>query len=187
MRPKARRAATPVAVRPMPGPARPVGVARPTVGAGRPRRLVRQPHHVERVGGATSALGLGHALDLQSVTDVLRHRHVWEQRVLLKDGVDVAVTCGQRGHVDTAEFDRARGRLFEPRDHPQHGRLARTPTGQGSRTVRRRRPSDSRPQRRSHRQRPCGHRPTRSADRQRRQPDSRPAANGPYPRAWLIV
>jgi hypothetical protein len=51
---------------------------------------------------------------------------VWEQGVLLEDCIDVAVTRGQCGHVDPAEFDHAPSGLLEPRDHPQHGRLART-------------------------------------------------------------
>ena len=93
---------------------------------GAARRVAGQPHHVERVGGAAPALGLGHALDLQPVLDVLCDRHVREQGVLLEDGVDVAAARGQRGDVDAAEFDHAGRRLLEPRDHPQHRRLART-------------------------------------------------------------
>ena len=91
-----------------------------------PWRVLGQPDHVERVGGATPAFGLGHAAHLQAVLDVLRDGHVREQRVLLEHGVDVAALGGQASDVDAAEFDHAGGGLLESRDHAQDRGLSGT-------------------------------------------------------------
>ena len=89
-----------------------------------------------------------HPAHLQAVLDVLGHRHVGEERVLLEHRVDVAAAGGQRGDVDAAEPDGARGGLFEAGDHAQHRGLARSGRARGWRTARRRRRSDRRPRRR---------------------------------------
>ena len=62
---------------------------------------------------------------LHSVLDVLRHRHVRKQRVLLEHRVDVPAAGRQPGDVHAAEPDDAGGGLFEAGDHAQHGGLAR--------------------------------------------------------------
>jgi hypothetical protein len=92
---------------------------------GRAAGLIRQSHHVQGVADPASPFAPGHAAHLESVFDVLRHRHVGEQGVLLEDGVDVASARRKRGDVDPAEVDPARGGLLEPGDHPQDGGLAR--------------------------------------------------------------
>jgi len=47
-----------------------------------------------------------------------------EQRVVLEDGVDVALVGRQPGHVLALEFDEAGGRRLEPADHPEGRGLA---------------------------------------------------------------
>ena len=90
-----------------------------------PRCLIGEAHQVEGVGSASAALGLRDASDLHAVLDVLRHRHVRKQCVLLEHGVDVPEAGGQPGDVHAAEPDDAGGGLFESGDHAQHGGLAR--------------------------------------------------------------
>ena len=48
-----------------------------------------------------------------------------EERIVLEDGVDIAVVRRDLSDIDTRELDRAGGRLLEARDHAQHRRLAR--------------------------------------------------------------
>src|SRR5207342_3701898 len=86
----------------------------------------RQLHHRERVGRAVAALGRRHLLDLEPVLDVLLHRHVGEQGVVLEDRVHVALVRGEVGDVLAAEQHPAGGRGLEPRDHPEAGGLARS-------------------------------------------------------------
>ena len=50
-----------------------------------------EPHHRQRLGHALGALVARHPLDAQAVGDVVAHRHVGEQRVVLEDRVDVAL------------------------------------------------------------------------------------------------
>src|SRR6059058_361586 len=49
--------------------------------------VLRQPDHLERLGRAPRALVLADARDAHPVGDVVEHRHVREQRVVLEDGV----------------------------------------------------------------------------------------------------
>ena len=84
-------------------------------------------------------------LTLQAVLDVLGHRHVREQRVVLEHRVHVALVRREAGHVRAVQQDRARGRALEAGDHPQAGRLARTPTARASRRTRPARMSRSTP------------------------------------------
>jgi len=51
------------------------------------------------------------------VGDVVPYRHVGEQRVMLKDGVDVALMRSHPGDVDSLEADGAIRGGFESRDH----------------------------------------------------------------------
>lgn len=79
----------------------------------------------ERRAGLPQPLGLGHLADLQGVGDVLLHRHVREEGVVLEDGVDVAFEGGEAGDVLPGEFDPSLGGRLETGDQPQHRGLAR--------------------------------------------------------------
>ena len=85
---------------------------------------VRQPHLLQRLHGAGTALLAADLLDAQAVLDVLEDAHVREQRVVLEHRVDVAVVGLGRGHVPPAELDAPRRRGLEAGDHPQDRRLA---------------------------------------------------------------
>ena len=50
-------------------------------------------------------LARGHALHAQAVLDVLLHRHVREERVVLEHGVDVALGGRDAGYVDAGQLD----------------------------------------------------------------------------------
>ena len=97
-----------------------------------PRKLVRPPvpeaaklHHVEHPGDAPLDLRLARLAHLQGVGDVLEHRHVREQGVVLEHHADVALV--RRQVVDGAPFenDVAVGGGFESGEHHQAGGLAR--------------------------------------------------------------
>ena len=77
--------------------------------------------HLERP--AAHLVG-GDLLGPQTEGDVVVHRHVREQRVLLEDGVDVALVGWDGGDVDTLEQHAAGRRAFEPGDHLQQRGLA---------------------------------------------------------------
>src|SRR4051794_7227746 len=94
--------------------------------------VARQPDHLEGFGSALSALVLAHPLDSQPVLHVLAHRHVREQRVVLEDGVDLAVIRRNPGHVASGELDPAHVGLLEARDHAKCRRLARARGAQQS-------------------------------------------------------
>ena len=88
---------------------------------------------VEQLGEAQQ---LGHLLDpptrvvlrrpadFQSVAEVLAHRHVRVQRVVLEDHRDVAMPRREVGDVTVADADVPLGDVLEPRDHPQQRRFA---------------------------------------------------------------
>ncbi len=71
------------------------------------------------------ALRPRHALGLEAVGDVLGHRHVREQRIVLEHGVDVAGVRRQARHVPPAQLDEAPVRPLEACDQPEARRLAR--------------------------------------------------------------
>ena len=71
------------------------------------------------------ALPLPDLLDLEPVRDVLADAHVWEQGVVLKDGVDRAVERRDAGRVAAVELDPAEVGLLEARDQAQRRRLPR--------------------------------------------------------------
>ena len=79
----------------------------------------REPHQLERLGRLAPALGLVHLALLQAVGDVVEHRHVREQRVLLEDRVDVALVRRDADGRAAADLDLARRRLVEAGDHAQ--------------------------------------------------------------------
>ena len=66
-----------------------------------------------------------HPLHLQAVADVLRHRHVGEEGVVLEHGVGVPQVRRHRCDVAAAELDPAGVWALESRDEAQQGRLPR--------------------------------------------------------------
>src|SRR5947209_4927887 len=87
---------------------------------------VGKTHHPQRLRDPLALLGLRYPLDPQPVCDVLSDRHVREQRVVLKDRIDVALIGGASCHVEAIELERARVRPLEAGDQSQRGRLARS-------------------------------------------------------------
>src|ERR1700694_3793697 len=85
----------------------------------------RQAHHVQGPIHPALALRSRDPLDAQAVADVLRHGHVREERVVLENGVGVALVWGQRCDVASAELDPTGVRTLETGDDPQQRRLAR--------------------------------------------------------------
>jgi hypothetical protein len=86
---------------------------------------VFEPDHREGIRDPGGPLLPGHLAHHQPVADVLRDRHVREQRVVLEDRVDVPVERWEIRDVLSVQEDQPRRRLLEPGDHPQAGRLAR--------------------------------------------------------------
>ena len=91
---------------------------------------LRSPYSPSRTISSASATravrsAFEHLADHQSVGDVLGHRHVREQGVVLEDRVHVALVRRQTRDIGPAEQDPALGRLLEPGDHAQAGGLAR--------------------------------------------------------------
>ena len=84
---------------------------------------VGQPDDLQQFVDPLADLGLVLLAAPRSVRDVVPHRHVREQRVVLEHGVDVALVRWHPRDVDPLEPDRAFGRSLETRDHPQRGRL----------------------------------------------------------------
>jgi hypothetical protein len=76
------------------------------------------------LGGGAVALGLRHPLDLQRVGDVVHHRHVRVQGVVLEHHGHVAAARLDPGHVAAADLDRPPARGLQPGDRPQQGGLA---------------------------------------------------------------
>src|SRR5690348_10240163 len=85
-----------------------------------------QSHHAQRAFDAPAAIGHRHVLDAQSVFDVLADAHVWEQGVVLEDGVGLARVGGEVGHIAAGQLDAARVWALEARDEPKQGGLARS-------------------------------------------------------------
>ncbi len=68
------------------------------------------------------ALALG--LHAQAERDVVEHRHVAEQRVMLEHEPDVAITHVVAGHIFAMEHDAAVIRGFQAGNDAQQGGLA---------------------------------------------------------------
>ena len=81
-------------------------------------------HHGERVARFGFALSLRHALDPETVGDILADRHMRKQRIVLKHGIDVALVRRNALGGFTENFDMAFVGLFEPRDQAQAGGFA---------------------------------------------------------------
>src|SRR4051812_30216860 len=88
------------------------------------RPVVRQPHGLQRLGHPAPTFRLARPADQESVPHVLLHGHVREQRVVLEDGVDLAVERRDVGHVTAGQPHAALGGALEAGDHPQAGCLA---------------------------------------------------------------
>jgi hypothetical protein len=87
-------------------------------------REARQAHERERFVHALLTLRAPDVAHLQPELDVLRHRHVREQRVVLEHDAEPALGGRDREQVAPLERDATRGRLDEARDHLQRGCLA---------------------------------------------------------------
>jgi hypothetical protein len=74
-------------------------------------------------------LGLGHLLQLEREGDVVAHGEVRVQGVRLEHHGDVAILGLEVVHDLAADAQLARRDRLEPGDHPQRGRLARSPDG----------------------------------------------------------
>jgi hypothetical protein len=90
----------------------------------------RQLYEFEQFGDARGDLGLFRALlrrqHVEPEGDILGHRHVAEQGILLEHEADAAPLHRQVGNIFSAEADMPPIGMFEPRDDPQQGGLART-------------------------------------------------------------
>jgi len=78
----------------------------------------------QRLGDPAAGLGPGQVLEAEAEGDVVGHVQEREQGVALEDGVDLAPVGRGADHVDPVEQDAPVGRLLEPGDQPQGGRLA---------------------------------------------------------------
>ena len=63
--------------------------------------------------------------DLEAVGDVVGHRHVAEQRVMLEDEADAPLLNRERARVLAVEGERARGHRLQPGDQAEKRGLAR--------------------------------------------------------------
>ena len=78
-----------------------------------------EPHHLERLRHAPLAFRAVHLPHHQAVGDVVTDRHVREERVILEDGVHVALERRHTGDVAAVEQDATGGRPLEAGDHAQ--------------------------------------------------------------------
>ncbi len=78
----------------------------------------------DRLVDAARRLGLRHAAHHQAEADVLAHRHVREQGVVLEHHAEAALLRAERVDAAFVEPDAAAGRGQEPGDAVQRGRLA---------------------------------------------------------------
>ena len=65
----------------------------------------------------------GQSANAQTVSNVLKNRHVWEKRIVLKDKSHVALIGRQLSNVG-AVHNLPRRRYFKPGDHSERGGLA---------------------------------------------------------------
>ena len=85
---------------------------------------VAELHRLEDPGDALGHLALRDAPHLEPEREVLPHRHVGEEGVVLEHHADVPLLRWQPHDVVVVEEDVARARLLESRDAPQGGGLA---------------------------------------------------------------
>ena len=84
-----------------------------------------QPDHLQCPADLLAPLGLGHVPHAQAELNVLDHRHVREQRVVLEHGVDVPGVWRHLRDVVAAKLDPPAVRRLEPCNQPQQGGLPR--------------------------------------------------------------
>src|SRR4029079_7710746 len=89
-------------------------------------REIGEAHDLEQFVDAPCDLGLVLLQAPRTVRDVVPHRHMGEQRIVLENRVYVALVRWHPRDVATLEPDGALGRGFESSDHPQGGGLAAT-------------------------------------------------------------
>jgi hypothetical protein len=87
---------------------------------------VGEPNDLEQFVDAPLDLGLVLLHAARSVRDVVPHRHVGEQRVMLEHGVDIALVRRHPRDILALQADGALGRSLESGDHPKRGGLAAT-------------------------------------------------------------
>ena len=96
--------------------------------AGQLARLAGLPpgeaDELEDLGHPRPHLRLRQLLPLETEGNVVRDRHVREERVALEDGVHVALVRREPDDVAVAEEDPAGRRVLEAADHPEGRRLA---------------------------------------------------------------
>ena len=85
----------------------------------------REPHAVEHFLDALLPLGLADPLDAQAVRDVVRDRHVREERVVLEDGVHVSGVRRLARDLASLQEHATFVRELEARDQAERGRLPR--------------------------------------------------------------
>ena len=88
---------------------------------------VEQVLEAEQLGDLADAaidVGTRRLAHPQPVAEVLAHRHVRVERVVLEHHRDVAIARRELGDVAPADQDRPLGDVLEPGDHAHQGRLA---------------------------------------------------------------
>ena len=83
-----------------------------------------QPDEIEKLLAPFAALGLPDAADVQPELDVSRHRHVAEDRIILKDEAHVALLRREVRDVAAGDPDRSLVRHHESGDQAQQRALA---------------------------------------------------------------
>ena len=87
--------------------------------------MVGQSDHGQGITGQRMTIGFGHFAHHQSVSHVVQHIHVREQRVILKNGVHIPrIGRGAGGFLPKQRQTAATG-LLKARHQPQGGGLAR--------------------------------------------------------------
>jgi hypothetical protein len=82
-----------------------------------------QLHHLQCGRDPLLALRMGHFTHHEPVADVLPNAHVGKERVMLEDGVDVALEWRQPGDRRARHADLTGGGLLEAGDHAEGGRF----------------------------------------------------------------
>ena len=83
-----------------------------------------QTHHLEELVAPAPPRAPRHPADLQRELDVLRHRHVAEQRVVLEHHADAPRLRRLLGHIAPVKQDAPAFDVGEPRDQAQQSALA---------------------------------------------------------------
>ncbi len=98
-----------------------------------------QRHQGQRFLGLAVARCLVDAFDHQAVGHIIKHGHVGEKRVVLKDRIHVALIGRNTFRGDAEDFHVAGGGLLEARNEPEAGGFAGPGRAQAWRRIRPRR------------------------------------------------